>query len=248
MSPPKRKRQGFRYALGSVFKRIVPAWLFRYRKVVVFEMKGCSPPAPPNNSLKIGWCHSKEELETAEDLSLFSRDQLADEINGSLMACLAIGDRDARLGAAWVASDIFLEPELGLRYELSPSQAWLCNTRVIEDARQLGVYTQMLGFLVQQLDGMGLNQILAAVSPYNKASAHVHRKYAKRELGEITVWRFLAVTYCRAKGDIACQQKFSFDSKSEPIEIQFEGSGVRAPNFLDRSAVDDSRVIDSVEV
>jgi hypothetical protein len=213
----KIKRTGWRYSFAIAFNRVVPAWLFRCRRYVIYELAANRRnDIKRNENVDVRWCQGESEIQAVEALTWFQRSS----ISGNAAACQATIDGELA-GGFWSATQCFEETELGVRYLLDPGQAWLFAALVNREHRRLGVYNEILRFVLADLEAQGLNQLLVAVNPDNIGSLHVHRQHADRTLGTVIAIRCFAITICFVSGDIKRDRSVSFNSSKSPIELSF---------------------------
>ena len=216
-------QQGWMYSVAILFNRVVPKWLFRCRRYVVYQLEIQPPLAADsvgNHGFEIGWCESEEQTQAVEQLTYFKRDFSA----GPARAVQA-SFNGKLVGGFWAATQIFDEDELGVRVVLEPQQAWLFAALVSRDCRGRGVYSKILQFITSQLANEGFTQPLVAVNPNNKPSHRVHKKNAREFVGTVWAARFLNFSICLSGKPVEQKSWFTLNSKHHPIEISFPASG-----------------------
>ena len=146
----KIRRTGFLYSIGIAINRIVPAWLFRFRSFVVYEMdptkfdsENIGVSNDSDSPLQISWCESEHDLQSVQTLTYTTAENLQGEYK---IAQAKSGQQLA--GALWAVKDCFVEEELGTKTYLEPDQAWLFAALVDQAFRRQGVYAKVLGFMV----------------------------------------------------------------------------------------------------
>jgi hypothetical protein len=136
----KIRKTGWRYSFAILFNRIIPKWLFRIRRYVVYQMDvdrsiaAAESQQTDSNSLTVQRCNSESQMRAIEDLTWFKREYSS----GNSWAYQASLEGKL-IGGFWAASDRFDEDELGVRIELSSQQAWLFAALVSGEARGQGV-------------------------------------------------------------------------------------------------------------
>ena len=128
------KRTGLIYSFAIVFNRIVPEWLFRCRRFVVYQLdpskadsvseklnaRKADSAAQKNSPVSVRWSVTESDLLSTEKATYFQRSDL----HGKLQGCLAeVNEQPA--GGFWVAENQFTESELGVRIVLDSNQVWL---------------------------------------------------------------------------------------------------------------------------
>ena len=221
----KIRRTGFLYSIGIVINRIVPAWLFRFRQFVVYEMDAAkfeaeqmSGTPDESTSLHISWCETEEDLKAAQRLTYTTADKLLGEYK---IAQAKSGQQLA--GALWGVKDYFFEEELGIKLHLEPHQVWLFAALVDQAFRRQGIYAKVLSFVCRKgedvfsLDGDSSGKpldYLLCVNPHNIASNRVHRKYAKSVLGQAFSIKVFQVALCICFGkQLSTDSIITWDAK-----------------------------------
>ncbi|MEL7266884.1 MAG: GNAT family N-acetyltransferase, partial [Planctomycetota bacterium] len=139
----------------------------------------------------------------------------ADDI-GYRVADHASGDS---LGGVWIAKDSFAESDLGFLIQLRPEQSWLYCAFVESAARRRGVYQRLLGFAATDAQSGGSEQLLVIIQPWNKASMHVHRKYATGTIGRIAVLRIGPLTWVMTFGAAKKSASLTLQPARHPVKI-----------------------------
>lgn len=210
--------KGLLYSFGIVFNRIVPEWLFRCRRYVIFEMKPGGDiavnPKYADDGLQLRWCESEPDYRTVERVTYFQRDNQPFESE----ACLAAFE-DKIVAGFWCAMNDFVETELGVTYKLQDDQTWLFAAQVDNDFQGRGIHQRVLQFMIAGLNDRGYPKVLLAVNPNNKPSIFAHQKHATRELGKILAIRFLKTTLCFTGNHISSNKMLASNSREAPIEI-----------------------------
>ncbi len=127
---------------------------------------------------------------TCADLSFKTRRAAAAWYEGQVIACV------------WIATESFEEVDLGLRFELRTSDAWLFAAVVDESERNQGVYRQLLEFLIDELGRDGMRRLLFGVSVGNAPSQRAHARQGATLAGGILAVRSLGFTLCFRRGRV----------------------------------------------
>ena len=140
----KIKDAGIMYSFAILFNRVVPAWLFRCRRFVVYQMdSGSVDSVTIAPEVSVNWCESESELIAAETLTFFKREYSG----GDSKACQATISGELA-GAFWANTKLFDESELGVQIVLEPQQVWLFAALVNNNHRRKGVYSNILRFIL----------------------------------------------------------------------------------------------------
>ena len=214
------KQNGLIYSFAIAFNRIVPAWLFRYRRFIVYQLDANSFANRSSENIRVRWCETEADYLALEKLTFFCRGRSS----GDLQGCLAEIDGQPA-GGFWAATNQFDETELGIRILLDANQAWLFAAQVDKRFRRKGVYSQILAFIVPELAKQGKLQPLVAVNPHNVGSRKIHQQHALLSPGWVLAGRTLRASGCLTFGEISRDRFFAFDSVASPIKIRI-ASGV----------------------
>jgi hypothetical protein len=122
------------------------------------------------------------------------------------------------IACAWMATESFDESELGLRFELQPSEVWLFAAVVESSRRDQGVYGQLLEFLSDELRLQAVRRILLGVTVGNEPSRRAHARQGARQVGSTFAVRSLGITLCWRHGDVRRLSPLSFTWR-RPIRL-----------------------------
>ena len=211
--------KGLLYSFGIAFNRIVPEWLFRCRRYVIFEMKPGQEieiKQPNQDGLLLKWCESEPDYRSVEKVTYFSRQNQPFQST----ACMAAYE-DRTVAGFWCAMENFVETELGVKYQLKPSETWLFAAHVDEEYRNRGIHQRILKFMITGLNERGYQDVLLAVNPNNKPSMLAHRKHSAKTLGKVFAIRFLSTAAAFASGPgVSCPKQFTWNAKRQPILVE----------------------------
>jgi hypothetical protein len=199
------------YRLAKNLVHRLPAWVFRVRPFSVYEIplvrtRGDLTDAtdaqsewPKKLDYEIRWVVDFTEAATlsqvasAQSISTFdpiARPVAAAWLTGEVIAC------------AWIATGSFEEPDLGLRFVLQPTEAWLFAAVVVSSKRGHGVYGELIEFICDELDKKGVRRILLGVTTGNEPSRRANAKNGATRVGSIIAIRSLGLTICFRRGDV----------------------------------------------
>jgi len=211
--------KGIRFCIAIVFDRFVPEWLLRVRRFNVYEMETKIKAVAQTENVFVGWSNSEEETLAVERF-LGPMRSVVDVGADDMRACYAKVDEELA-AAFWMASNIFMESGLSIRYELEEDQVWLFGAYVEKRFRRQGIHKRILEFILLDLQSSGKNQVLLSVNPDNAASRIAHERYARRKVGMAVAIRFLGMAACTVSGDMALNRWFTLSHKKKPIVIRF---------------------------
>lgn len=212
-------KRGWMYTGAILFNKLVPVWMFRCRRFVIYRLRISEPgngKAAQDDVLDIdvSWSETDEQFESIESLTRFNR---ADAVR-PVRAVQAMVHREIQ-GAIWLSTELFDEVELGVRVTLAPTQAWLFAAMVNKQMRGQGIYSAILNFITSELDSLGFEDVLVAVNPANKPSNHVHKKFAKSYVGHVMAVRCFNWVWCSSSDGITRKSSFTINKRLHPIEI-----------------------------
>ena len=228
----KIKQTGLAYSFAILFNRVVPQWLFRCRRFVVYQLDPqliaeSMAAHPQDDAIQIRWCQSELDYSAAETVTYFQRSLstgkllacVAEQVDESPTADAATNDSSQLAGGLWAATEQFDESDLGVRILLKPDQVWLFAAVVAKPFRRRGIYSQILAFIVAELATQEINQTLVAVNPRNIGSHAIHQQFAGCSRGTVFAMRFLQTSVCFSFGDLKRDRTLAVNSTRRPIEI-----------------------------
>lgn len=186
----------------------LPGWLLRFRPFGVYEIRFTdgtkSPPEGTNASdssasVGISWVTDREQLTKLADIAAEENLQSWD---GTTRRVAIAWLEDCPVGAAWIATETFYEPDLGLSYRLHPDEAWLFAAVVKPEYRRQGIYSRLLQFLIDELADENLSRLLLGISTGNQASFAAHSKFGAQQIGSIFAAKGLGFGCCRTSGKV----------------------------------------------
>ena len=195
----KIRQTGLMYSIGIAINRIVPIWLFRFRIFTVYQIdsKTVLPQSDASNddSVQVSLAQSEAEISAVVKLTWFQPGDMDADFQS------AQAKIDGQLaGAVWAAGRGFDETDLGLRIELTPDQSWIFAALVDGQFRRRGVYSRVLGFMVNHLEQVQRGQQFLSINPTNIASVKAHERYIDSVLGNVVALRVLGVAFCLSTG------------------------------------------------
>jgi len=225
----KIRRNGFLFSIGIAINRLVPVWLFRFSRVVFYEMdpekfevETDKSAEQHEASIQVSWCETEDELRAVEKLTYTS----AEKLDADYKIAQATSGKELA-GALWAIKDTFTEYDLGISYRLEPGQYWLFAALVNSKFRRRGIYGKVLGFMCREgktefaTNEAPTPQLLLCVNPHNIASNRVHKKYANDVLGHAVSMKIFNIAFCICFGKkISSSSIFTWDAKNRPILIR----------------------------
>ena len=185
--------------------RLAPEWLVRFRPFAVYEirLRGMNEQLLPRAAVlpcRVNWISDSAEATALRPLTRAENIAL---LETRTCRAVAAWHNDRAVGCVWIARDAFEEVELGLRFELRPSEAWLFAANVDSQWRNQGVYAQLLDFISVELARSGLERILLGVTLGNEPSRRVHERHGAVRVGSIMAIRSLGFRCCFRTGQIS---------------------------------------------
>ncbi len=221
----KIRDRGVILSAEILFNRFVPAWLFRFSVGDLFELdlpqmrdswnalksddfdvSSVTDPQERSELRKFTW--NSVPLETTE--------------NDFGYAVSKSGENDPVIGGVWAARESFIESDLGFKIEFQDNQAWLYCAYVDANTRGLGVYKRVLSFVGHDLTERGFYRLLVIIQPWNKASMHIHQKFAQKKLGRVAVLRLGRMSFVFCTGAISKNGTLTTKPFSDPILLRIE--------------------------
>lgn len=202
----KRAAVSLLYRAAKWCVQRIPRRVLRFRPFGVYEIpldrrdeEAVAAQSLADASLQIDWIADRDELAELTGL--------ADEVNlqswnGATRRVAVARTHDQPIGVAWIATESFAEPDLGLSYRLQPDDAWLFAAVVDPQHRRQGVYTALLRFLIDELADERKTRLLLGVATGNEASRAAHSRVGAVGLGAIFAAACLGFGFCFCRGKI----------------------------------------------
>jgi GNAT superfamily N-acetyltransferase len=197
------------YRTAKKLVRLAPPWLLRFRPFVVYEISlarsvdlpaGTSPRRTSGQlDCQVRWVTGPAEAAMLRHLA--SQDNIA-ALNSPTRRAAAAWLNGEAIACAWIATESFEERELGLRFELKPTEVWLFAAVVDPGRRDQGVYRQLLEFLIEEVGRGDVQRILLGVTVGNEPSRRAHARQGATQVGAITAVRSLGFAACRPVGRV----------------------------------------------
>ena len=216
------QQRGLRYTVAIIFNRIVPEWLFRYRRFVVYQLK------------QVEAKNDKQDLtflcaESIGDRRQVENDPLRqiEQLTGYEQKCdnefaVGVNVEGKPVGAMWATSGVFLESELGVEIVLNKGQWWMFSAYVDKAFRRRQIYTQILDRIRAEATSRGSREHFVAVNPVNVASNNVHLKHALRTVGYVRAIRFFRTSICWTTGELSNDRMVALNSNAKPIQVRIK--------------------------
>ncbi len=220
--------------------RRLPVWVFRARPFGVYEIslaKSLGEAAEATKSRRTGGseldCQIRWVADDAEAAMLrgLASQQCIDDFNVRTRRAAAAWLGGEVIACAWIATQSFDESDLGLRFELQPTEVWLFAAVVESSRRDQGVYGQLLAFLSDDLRRHEVRRILLGVTVGNEPSRRAHARQGASQVGSIIALRSLGFTLCWRHGDVRRLSPISFTWR-RPIRL-----AVNSPAEVGRATV-----------
>lgn len=201
----------FLYRIVKKLVSLSPAWLFRFRPFSVYQIllpksDETSAGTPYRHyksrgklNCQVQWVKNLSEAamlrslaahENIASLNFTTRRAAVAWLEGEIIAC------------AWIATELFDERDLGLRFELQPTEAWLHAAMVDPLRRRQGVYGQLMEFIIEELGRSEVRRILLGVTVGNEPSRRAHVRHGATPIGSIVAVRSLGFTACWRRGQV----------------------------------------------
>ena len=163
------------YRSGKPLVKRLPAWLFRARPFGIFEIQLAKSSTNADRMVEeehgfecqIEWIANQAE---ASGLRSVANPQTIATFDAQSRRVVAAWLDGQIIGCAWIATNSFEEQDLGIRFQLQPTEVWLFAAVVGEPYRNQGVYRQLLQFLCEELSRTEVQRILLGVASGNEPS------------------------------------------------------------------------------
>ncbi|MEO1496224.1 MAG: GNAT family N-acetyltransferase [Planctomycetota bacterium] len=194
------------YRLAKHAVDAAPPWLLRVRPYGVYSISlggradDNATPAPPTGAR---WAKSRAEVQRLSRVA--SRVNLDRWDGESCRVAYAVDGDGTPVGAAWIDTGRFAEPELGVAIDLSTTEAWLHSAYVRPEHRRVGVYTRMLSLVRDTSSAEGLERLLLGVTLGNTPSRVAHEQNGAERVGRLLAARVVGVRAASLTGGVTTQ-------------------------------------------
>ena len=213
----------FIYRTAKKIVGSLPAWLFRFRPFGVYEIPVNNSTAAPRSHDASPWkldCQVRwvaDQTEAATLRRVASQESIA-ALNFTTRCAAAAWLEGQVVACAWIASESFEEADLGLWFELQPTEVWLFAAMVDPPRRNQGVYSQLLKFLTAEFVGSDVRRILLGVTLGNELSHRAHSSHGAMRIGTVVAVRMLGFTLCFRSGQVRRLSPVAF-IRRQPIRL-----------------------------
>ena len=167
----KIKTLGFGFVFERVFERIVPAWMFRFCSVVVYQIDPGKLSAGPFSNAVVKICDSAQDFEELREITR------ADEDESDTIGLVAKMDGEVA-GGLWVALGDYLDNDIGLGCLLGQEGAWIYSARVDGAYRRQGIYSHLMAESTQSRKNAGHAAPFIGVTKLNKGSQKAIQRFS----------------------------------------------------------------------
>ena len=128
---------GFGFVFERAFERIVPAWIFRFCSLAVYQIDFDKLADGPFSSAVIKLCNSAQDRQQLKEITRASGDP-----KDTIGFVATLDDEVA--GGLWISLGDYRDDDLGLSFLLGNEEAWIYSARVDEHHRRTGIYSHLL--------------------------------------------------------------------------------------------------------
>lgn len=205
------KALGFSYVFERVFERIVPAWVFRFSSLAVYQIDSNKLSGGASSKAVIKICDSAQDLEGLREVTS------ADGEESRTTGFVARIDGEVA-GGLWVAIGDFQDGDLGLTFNLGHERTWIYGARVDAAYRRQGIYSHLMAESTQSRKDAGQVAPFIGVSKFNKGSHRAIQRFGTL-IGEVFVIRLGSIVWARTKGDMEQNQNLTLQCTRRPIQL-----------------------------
>ena len=207
----KVRTLGFGFVFETVFERIVPAWMFRYCSLEVYQMDLDKLPNDPFSTAAVKICDSAQELEQlAEITSEYTQQQAPIGVLAKMDGQVA--------GGVWMAVGDYQDRDLGLSFLVGREGTWLYSARIDAGYRRQGIYSHLMAASAQSRTNAGHAAPFFGVSKLNRGSHSAIQGFGKL-VGQVLVIRLGSMVWTRTKGDLKQKQTLTLRCTRRPIQF-----------------------------
>ena len=205
------KSLGFSYVFERVFERIVPAWMFRFSSLAVYQIESSKFSDGPFSNAVVKICDSAQEFEGLRDVTS------ADGEEAQTIGFVAKMDSEVA-GGLWVALGDYRDGDLGLSFTLGHERSWIYGARVDAAFRRQGIYSHLMAESTQSRESEGHAAPFIGVSKLNQGSHKAIQRFGT-SVGQVFVIRLGSMVWARTKGDLKQNQSLTLRCTRRPIQL-----------------------------
>ena len=204
----KIRTLGIGFVFERAFETLVPAWVFRFSLVAVYQLDFDRFSGDPFSSATIKVCDGEHELEQLREITGVD----------SATGVLATVDGEA-VGGLGIALSGFEDSDVGLSFLLGDQDAWIYSARVDEGYRRRGIYSHLMAEFTEARKNAGLAAPFIGVTALNKGSHKAIKRFGK-PVGKVLVIRVGSMAWARSTGDLKQNQNWTFQCTRRPIQLE----------------------------
>ena len=207
------------FVFERAFERIVPAWIFRFCSLAVYQIDFDKLADGQFSSAVIKTCNSAQDRQQLKEITRASGDP-----KDTIGFVATLDDEVA--GGLWISLGDYRDDDLGLSFLLGNEEAWIYSARVDEHHRRRGVYSHLLAASAQSRKNEGHAAPFIGVSKLNRGSQKAIQ-YLGTPVGEVLTIRLGSMVWARTKGDLNQRQNLTLRCTHRPIQLSFNESKLK---------------------
>lgn len=207
----KIRTLGAGFVFETLFERIVPAWMFRFCCLAVYQLDLETFSSHRLSAADVTVCDSNRQLEQLREIT---SDFTAQHQQVGLLA--TVDDQVA--GGLWLALGNYEDRDLGLRFLLDRETSWVYSARVDAAYRRQGIYSHLMCTAAKVRSAAGHPCPHIGVSSLNKGSRAAIERHGIR-VGTVRTVRVGSIVWARASGRVKQKHSLTLGCVGQPIEF-----------------------------
>jgi len=207
----KVKTLGLGFVFETVFEQVVPAWMFRFCSLAVYQIDLDKLPSAPLSRAAVKICDSGQDLEQLTEITS-EYTQQKDSIG-------VLAKLDGQVaGGVWIAIGDYEDRDLGLSFWLGTKGAWLYSARVDAAYRRQGIYSHLLAESALSRKHAGHTAPFLGVSKLNRGSHRSIQRFGAL-VGQVLVIRLGSIVWARTVGNLKQSHSLTLQCTRRPIQF-----------------------------
>ena len=207
----KIKTLGFGFVFETVFERIVPAWMFRFCSLAVYQIDLDKLSSGSFSTAAVKICDNELELGQLREITS-DYTQQKDTIG-------VLAKMDGQVaGGLWLALGDYQDRDLGLSFLFGSEGTWIYSARTDAAYRRQGIYSHLMAVSAQSRTNAGHAAPFIGVSKLNQGSHKAIQRFGML-IGQVSMIRLGSMVWARTKGNLKQKQTLTLRCTRRPIQF-----------------------------
>ena len=203
----KIRKLGIGFVFERAFESIVPAWMFRFCTVVVYQLDFDKFSDDSFSAAAVKICDSEQERQQLRGVAY---------VDGPIGVLATVDDK--AVGGLCMSLNQFEDRDVGLSFLLGDQGAWIYAARVDEEYRRQGIYSHLMAESALARKNAGLAAPYIGVTSLNKGSQKAIKRFGT-QVGKVSVIRVGSIAWARSTGNLKQNQSWTLKCTTRPIQL-----------------------------